>query len=204
MAYDLNTAKTRLMIAGNTQDAMVQLCLDSALDLAEQYCDRKFMLASETATITHSHGDTISLPRYPLVQVNSVSDDNGVAVGSTTYHVINDTGQIVFDTRAPAWHQVQVSYQGGYTTLPAGLELALWLAFDAVWAATPGAGKAAGSGPAVAAGGAIKSIASPDIGTISYFDPNASSSGGTGGAAFGGLIPASAAQLLDLYRRESC
>lgn len=199
MPYDLATAKTRLMIAGTTQDAMVQLCLDSALDLAEQYCDRRFMLASETATVTHMHGNTISLPRYPLVQVISVSDDKGAAVGSTTYHVIKGTGQIVFDSRAPAWHQVQVSYQGGYATLPAGLELALWLAFDEVWAATPGAGKVVNAG--AAAGGAIKSIASPDIGTISYFD---SSSGGSGGAAFGGLIPATAALLLDLYRRESC
>ena len=189
--FDLAAAKTRLMIAGTTQDAMVQLCLDAALDLAEQYCDRRFMLASEVATITHSHGDTISLSRYPLVQVISVSDDKGVAVASTAYHVIKGTGQIVFDSRILALHQVLVSYQGGYATLPAGLELALWAVFDAVWNATPGAGKVLGA----TSQREIKSISSPDIGTITW-QPESNNH-----AASGSFIGSDAMSILLNYRR---
>ena len=107
-------------------------------------------------------------------------------------------GLLEFDGWAPSLAYT-VTYSGGYKVLPPDLELALWAIFDAVWSATPGAGKVG----TATAGGVIKSLSAPDIGTVQFFDPN-SSAGSAAGGVMGGLIPASALGILDLYRREYC
>jgi len=195
--FDLATAKARLGIAvvDTTKDTLLSGAISAALSIAENYCDRKFLYAAESQKFNHFHGATMSLIRYPLVNVTSVAK-NGAWVSG--YKVISSTGQIEFDH--PVRHdELTVQYTGGYTVLPDDLLLALWRIFDAIWSDMPGGGAAAG---AAAGSQAISSIAIPDVGTIRFEASGAA--GGAGAGAAGGLIDNVTAALLSFYRREKC
>jgi hypothetical protein len=201
MAFLLADAKTRqgILPADSTKDVVLQASLDTALALAETYCNRRFTYAAETASFYFPFGTTLQLNRYPIEQVTSVTPLNQVAYGSQNYKVVLGTGQI----KSRGWladDQIDVTYTGGYKVLPADLELALWMVFDAVWAAMPGGG---GGGSVAAPGQSISSITIPDVGTIRYDNGGPASSGSATGGA-GGLLPLSAASILNLYRLEVC
>ena len=199
MSFDLAGAKTRLNIIGATQDAALQACLDTALAVAEKYCDRQFMYAADSASFYYPYQMGLQLTRFPLEQVTSVLGSNGNTYAN--FKVNKLTGQVLFAGTVGA-DQIDVTYAGGYKTLPADLGMALFTMFENLWYATPGWGAPAGGGVSTA-GAAIKSVAIPDVGTI-QFDTAGASAASTAGAFGGGLIPASAASLLDLYRLEQC
>lgn len=202
MTWDLVGAKARLQIADNSKDALIGSVLNAAKSIAENYCDRKFDYTAEIATFTHPHGNTLSLPRYPLVSIVSVTHgDNATPAATSAYHWIAGTGQIVFDHSLSRAHKITVSYAGGYTTLPDDLLIALWRIFDALWADTPGGGAAVGAG--VVGGQAINSITIPDVGTIRY-ESSGGGAGGAGAGAAGGIIDNVTGALLSFYRREKC
>ena len=200
MAFLLNDAKTRkgILPADTTKDAILQVALDTALALAQVYCNRWFMYASEVATFHYPYSQSLQLNRYPLEQVVSITPVGQVAIGTDQYQVILGAGQI----KSLGWlsaKQIDVTYAGGYKVLPADLELALWMMFDEIWSGMPGGG---GGGSAVPSGQVIQSITIPDVGTVRYADGGSSSSSGSGGG--GGLIPINATAILNLYRLETC
>lgn len=193
MAFDLTTAKARLGIADASKDAKIQGALDAALAIAETYCGRRFMHATETAVFTHPKGSVLQLSRFPIDGITSVQDGSGVNV-SVKYHTVFTTGQLIFDGNV-GHHQVLVSYSGGYATLPADLELALWALFNETYSASD---TSAGTS---SVGGTISSVSVPDVGTIK-FDTGSSSSSGAGGAQ--GIIPGISLAILELYRLKVC
>ena len=188
MAWDIATATAR--VPGGSNAALIQTAFDAALAVAERYCDRQFLYAAERATFTHPFTDGLQLSRYPIEQVVAITGGTGVTIKD--YHAEKGTGLIVLDGVTSA-HQVQVDYAGGYKTLPADLELALWMVFDAIWAQVSNIG-------AAAAPSAITSVSIPDVGKITLSDGGAASSGG----AMNGLIPGFASAILDLYRLRQC
>ena len=201
MAYDLATAKARLNITGATQDAALQACLDTALAIAEKYCDRQFMYAVDLASFYYPYQEGLQLTRFPLEQVTSVLGSNGNSY--LNFKMNKPTGQVLF-AGAVGSDQIDVTYAGGYKTLPADLEMALFTVFENLWYATPGWGAPAGGSGVSTTGSAIKSVAIPDVGTIQFDTSGSSGAASTSGSFGGGLIPASAASLLDLYRLEQC
>ena len=189
MTFDLATAKARLNIpvVDVTKDASVQLSLDTALALAETYCNRKFTYAAETATFHYPFAQVLQLSRYPLEQVVSVTSDT-TTIERSTYQAVLGAGQV----KSSGWmsgNSIDVTYAGGYKILPPDLLLALWGIFDKVWAAS--------SGGAVG-DRIVNSIQIPDVGTVKYESPNATA------AAPVGLIPATSVAMLDFYRLEVC
>lgn len=182
--YDLATAKTRLNITGTTQDVELQVALDTALALAEQYCDRYFMHnATQKETFVHAYGTSISLKRYPLDADPTIAGDRI----SYKFHTDWQNGLIHLDGGV-ADHELTVTYSGGYVALPVDLEYALWGVFDNVWGQMQSAGS---SGP-----GGIDSISLTGVGSIRY------NSGGASGGSGDGPIGPYAKSVLDLYRRE--
>ena len=175
-------------------DPQLQVGLDTALALAELYCNRKFSYTAETATFTHPRSSVLQLSRYPIEQVSNVANDSG-AVSTANYHVIFSLGQIVFDGYSGG-HKVMVTYSGGYKVLPPDLLLALWGIFGQVYGSMNAAGGGAPSGQVV------QSITVPDVGTVRY-ESSGSSTGGAGGGAVG-MIPATSVSLLNLYRLVVC
>ena len=182
--FDLAAAKTRLSITGTTQDALLQVGLDTAVAIAENYCKRQFKYAAEVAHYYYADTGVLFVSRYPIEQVQSVvSSKNTRAL--TDYKVNKSAGMIMFKGHAVG-EQIDVTYAGGYKTFPADLELALWLIFDDVWDQLTNAG----SGNT----GGIAGITIPDVGTIRY-DTGSSSSGNINA----GLIPANGIAILDNY-----
>ncbi len=195
MTFNLLGAKARKGIspADPTQDAVLQVSLDTAKALAEMYCNRKFDYAAETATFHFPYTQTLQLNRYPLEQVVSVADSKGALLAAGNYQVILGVGQI----KSAGWlsdTSMDVTYAGGYRVLPADLEFAMWSIFDQVY----GASTASGGSPT---GQVVNSITVPDVGTIRY-ETGGANVGGSGSAV--GMIPATSISILNLYRLEVC
>lgn len=199
--FDIATAKTKLGIVGTLQDVQLQAAIDTALAIAEKYCDRKFMYAAETASFYMVKAQSLKLYRYPVEKITSITDPSGgTTFGTDTYKANLNDGVLVFD----GWHsarEIDVSYAGGYKTLPADLELALWDIFNSVWSATPGWGATVGA--VAPASGAIKSITLPDVGKIDYDISGGAAAGSGAGSGAGGYITPVAVLLLDKYKAES-
>ena len=199
MAFDEATAITRLPALTQAQTALIQPMLDTAMALAETYCNRKFDYANEVESMPQPVlRKSLSLRRYPLESVTSIVQAHG-AVDITEWHLDKDSGLV----HLHGWHgshEMTVTYKGGYSVLPFDLELALWQIFHGLWASTPGAGTSLGSSGGALDG--IKSIALPDVGTLSFFEGGSATASSGRGGAMGGAIPALAAGILDLYRRE--
>jgi hypothetical protein len=196
--FDLLTAHSRLGLTDASKDYYVNLGIATALAIAERYCDRHFYQATETEKFYYVSGQALQISRYPLISVTSIKGSDGSSVASSSYKVNMTTGQILFGSWF-ASQEVDVTYTGGYTALPLDLELALWEVFDAVWAATPGAGAVVGGG---AATGGISSISVPDVGTLRFDTGKTSSSNSASGS--GGFISDYAIGLLEPYRLKSC
>ena len=200
MAFDLATAKTRLGLTSATQDLLVQASLDAALNLAEKYCDRFFMYATQRATFYHVDSERLQLRRFPVDQEIKF-EPNGVK-----HHVHKVQGILILDSDR-VHDEVHFDYSGGYRTLPPDLELALWQIFDSIWQLSTSGGAGGGSTPV--ASGAISRITLQDVGSVSYNTGSGSGSGVGGGGASrisenGSPVPFTALSILDLYRLESC
>ena len=186
MKFDIVTLRDRagLTVGDATRDADLQVSLDLTIKLLETYLDRKLMRQVETETFTHTSDSVVSLHRYPIVAISTV-------VGTTSkYHFGADTGLVHFDALVSA-HELKITYDGGFTTLPDDLAYAALLVFDIVW------GDLDGGGGTVAAG-TISSVTVSDIGTVKYATGAAATASAAGGT---GAIPALALGILESYRR---
>ena len=200
MAWDLATAKARLNIVGATQDAQVQAALDTTLDLIELYLDRKLMYAAESASFYYVGEGSLQLPRYPIEQVVSVNfANNNQAISQYKLH--KTAGLILFGG-VMLGDQVDVSYAGGYKTLPTDLEWAMFAAFDAVWQSSPAFGGTAGSG-LVQGTGEVKKVSLVGVGSVD-FDVGATAVGSTSSTGNPwGLLPGTVTAVLDRYRNTA-
>jgi hypothetical protein len=193
MTYDLATARARIGLpdSDTSKDPLLTAAMEAALALAETYCDRRFKLAAIEERVIHFVGNAAQLIRYPLKKIVTV-----IADGMTLekYHMETNTGRVVGDGFLAA-HELVIDYEGGYETLPADLELALWLVFDALWPGFSGAGAASSiSG--------VSSISVPDVGTLRFSADSAAGAGGSGTEY--GLLPTSSVAILNMYRRVLC
>lgn len=177
--FDLATAKARLGASDGSKDAIIQMGLDTALAMAERYCDRRFAYAAETARFYHFQGDTLFLPRYPIEAVISTSGLPDIKV----HHRLGTLELPGFS----AVEEAVVSYSGGYQVYPPDLELALWGIFDNVYPALSGAAPAA-----------VDSVTIPDVGTIRYRNDGNSMS------IDNANVLGSFSGILETYRRQTC
>ena len=187
MSFDLPTAKQRLSlaVADTSKDVAIQAALSASLAIAEDYCKRRFSFATEVARFYHVASGYLFVSRYPINVVTSVVRSNGQS--DIKYKVNQSAGFLDLHGRY-ADEEIQVTYSGGYVTLPPDLVIALWGIFDGVWASTQGS-----SGPAA---GAIESVSLTGVGTVRM-----STGGSTVSSGSSGAIPAMAAAILSNYKR---
>lgn len=201
MAWDLATAYDRTGATSSPEnDLELQMAMDVALTSVETYLDRKLLLAEETETFIYPGPvATLSLVRYPISDVASVVLDGTAA---TDFKVRKQTGQLMFGCRRTP-SEIVVEYEGGYQTLPAALEWALWTLFDAVWSEAQAVSAGAGS-TIVEGSGELKQITIFGVGSMSYDVGSTVVSGGEGGATAALLNPSDRfSSLLEMYRRVS-
>ena len=192
MAFDLETAKNRLNITDASKDDEIQLALDTALSVAENYCDRKFMFETNVVEdFIFKTNESFAVERYPIDKINSSENESGQAVTDNFYEIDADAGLIKFAKGFPN-QSFRVDYDGGYKELPLDIELALWSIFDKIWAMTQSS-----TGGGVVVGG-IESVAITGVGSVKY------SSGSSGDDAIGSdnsLISSMAYSVLKKYVR---
>ena len=192
MAFDLETAKNRLNITDASKDDEIQLALDTALSVAENYCDRKFMFETNVVEdFIFKTNESFAVERYPIDKINSSENESGQAVTDNFYEIDADAGLIKFSKGYPN-QSFRVDYDGGYKKLPLDIELALWSIFDKIWAMTQSS-----TGGGVVVGG-IESVAITGVGSVKY------SSGSSGDDAIGSdnsLISSMAYSVLKKYVR---
>lgn len=179
-----------------SHDADIQTAWDTSLALAERYCNR--LLEYKPAWVEKFIGEgdySLSLERYPLEAVASVTDDDGQALDPDCYDFDKYSGVLLIRGHGKRW--LTVTYAGGYNPIPGDLWLALVLTFDNVYAAAFTA-----TSDEAFARRTIKALAVPDVGRIEY------ATGDTDAASAGvdpsGMIPGSAVANLNWYRREYC
>lgn len=182
MSWDITTGRLRLglVVGDTTQDPQITMAMHQALALVEQYCDRYFLYQEQVEEFINERY-YVSLKRYPIDVIQ-------VVTGST----FDDLDKIKGLMGVSAGKKISIKYKGGYDPdhLPADLELALWTVFDTTHGAIQGA--------AVTTGG-IKSASLTGVGSVQFDVGGATTQSG---GAMGGMIPAVASSILDLYRRE--
>ena len=192
MSFDLETAKNRLNITDASKDDEIQLALDTALSVAENYCDRKFMFETNVVEkFIYKTNESFAVERYPIDKINSSENESGQAVTDNLYEIDADAGLVRFAKVYPN-QSFTVNYDGGYKTIPLDLELSLWSIFDKIWAMTQ---SSTGGGSVV---GGIESVAITGVGSVKY------SSGSSGDDAIGSdnsLISSMAYSVLKKYVR---
>ena len=192
MSFDLETAKNRLNITDASKDDEIQLALDTALSVAENYCDRKFMFDTNVVEkFIYKTNESFAVERYPIDKINSSENESGQAVTDNLYEIDADAGLVKFAKGYPN-QSFTVNYDGGYKTIPLDLELSLWSIFDKIWAMTQSS-----TGGGVVVGG-IESVAITGVGSVKY------SSGSSGDDAIGSdnsLISSMAYSVLKKYVR---
>lgn len=207
MTWDISAGRIRAgLTAGDvSQDAVLQVAMDQALALAELYCNRYFLYATQTDTFTSYTHWALSLTRYPIESFSSASPamsgggthptvtdpaiTSAWAIGLPVDGIDQDAGVIRIRTALNPQEQ-KITYTGGYKTLPDDLELALWMIFDAT--------KAAGAGATGSLGG-VKRASLTGVGSVDF---DLGSSAATGGGGMGGFMSPAATSILDLYVRE--
>lgn len=192
MSFDLETAKNRLNITDASKDDEIQLALDTALSVAENYCDRKFMFDTNVVEkFIYKTNESFAVERYPIDKINSSENESGQAVTDNLYEIDADAGLVKFAKGFPN-QSFTVNYDGGYKTIPLDLELSLWSIFDKIWAMTQSS-----TGGGIVVGG-IESVAITGVGSVKY------SSGSSGDDAIGSdnsLISSMAYSVLKKYVR---
>lgn len=190
-----------LQATDTTKDAEIRDAINTAIAIVETYLDRKITWkADEVETLTQVYRPVISLRRYPIGQIQSVTlDGKDHGTNHWTWH--RRAGLIQFNGQVGA-HEVKVEYSGGYsdpgqttpadaTSMPADLVLGITKVFDEVWSAMTS------TGGTTSTAGAVRSI---KVGSLSIqYDT------GTAAVAMAssGFIPLTAMTLLDRFQRRS-
>lgn len=204
MSFDIESARVRVGLPPDdtSKDKEIVASLNASLAIAENYCDRKFLLKEETASFYYDITGKYSLKRYPIAEVLEVKDTDG---RFPQYRVHKSLGHILLKNYNFA-EELNITYIAGYDPLPADLELALWGIFDAAYASINKAMSGNGVGGGTSSIGQISSINIPDVGTVS-FNTGASASAMTDAvaantASWGMYGPFFL--LLDKYKDHSC
>jgi hypothetical protein len=228
MTWDIDAARARIGLAEGdaAQDTSLEAAMDTALAVAESYCDRRFLLEDDTQEFSEPIPATLLVRRWPLAKLTSLMPleplpeppPDPVEIPST-WRMDKKKG-MVFIVGMPPWITpvgmappadfvwrsgtpgrlgFVLAYTGGYDPLPADLEAALWMTFDALWGSTPGWGVPAGQ---QGSSGPVKSF-SIDGTRIDYDTQSAAGGGANSKAAARGILPATAIGILDFYRAET-
>ncbi len=173
-----------------SKDVELNAAFATALAIAENYCNRKFMFSADSETFTRDRGIRLQLHRIPVTTYTEPA-------GSEILYLVKKSGVVLI---LAAGETVTIDYEGGYTeaTIPADLELALLLMFDNAYASLK---PAAAGGGTVGAGG-IESVTLKDVGTVCFATGSSGSSANTAGVS--GLLSSDAASILRFYRIEEC
>lgn len=117
MALNITDAKAYCRIDDETEDVVVAMLLDSAIDFVERWCG--IGLTASEVTEYHHGGEIIEVSRRPIVSISEIYDRaDEETIDSSDYQFFN--GTIEYDVSGGAWgagqNRWKVTYTGGYTS----------------------------------------------------------------------------------------
>lgn len=138
----LATAKAHIGIAGNGDDAMIELYINAISNFIENWTGRKFKKDTYTVKINGAgNSSRLYISNSPIASVSSIKID-GVTFPSTGYSLADDEDYIYY-LDGGFWPKgnknIEVEYEGGYTlsgngrNTPAEVELACLKILGAVF-----------------------------------------------------------------------
>ncbi len=212
MAFDVATGRVKVGLVATdvSQDAEINLALNAALAFAEHYCDRNFIFKREQISKSFDRaGEAVFVNRYPIAKVHSATGAGGWTISHNSAGLIFNGGSrggygyggAVYNSN----RRVVIDYEGGYKSLPADLEYALWGIFGSLWPTYDPSIVAAGGGIAGPAIGAVKKRTIVGVGSIDYETGGSSGSSnagsGTVAADLSAVMPGATQATLDMYKR---
>ena len=196
MAFDVATGRIKVGLepSDTSQDADIQMALNTALSLAEQYCDRKFAFARETLTkYADRFSERVFVDRFPINRIYSIT---GAGTNSPEAH--HDAGVVFTSAGSNPGSKITIDYEGGYKSLPADLEYCLWQVFAAVWADFDPTNANGGN---VVVSGEIKKRSIVGVGSVEY-TTSADSIASTTVSDWSAVLPGATQAVLNLYKRR--
>lgn len=174
-------------------DATATRALTVALAAVETWLDRPLELAERTQE-DFGLMERILLRAWPVESVSLITHDDGddTEIDLELVHLDKQTGRLRMPT---LYGTVRTTYTGGFATMPAELEFALWQVAAVLY---PAMKSAAGA----SSGAQVSRVSTPDVGTVEF----RSSSAGGGAPAdsiLGATLSPSIEALLQRYRAES-
>lgn len=131
---DLSTlanVKEYLRITDTNDDTLLQKILTRTSEWIQKYCNRTFIATTYTEYYDGDGSNELLLDQFPVNSITSCYDDTDREYGADTAItvtdlIIKDAGLIVYDDGFfnKGDHNIKITYNAGYTTIPADLELA--------------------------------------------------------------------------------
>lgn len=188
--WDIATAQAK---TGSNDALLLQNLMDTAMAVAERYCDRGIAHKQEVVKYYDIEQDYIQLPRYPVQSIDSWDTGRN---GETYKHLHRSAGKVMFHGQR-FFEEITILYTAGYQNLPADLELAMWDIFMTLWDRF---GAGAGAGAPTIQLGAVKKKTIVGVGSIEY-ETGSASVEKSSSADLSALMPGAVMALLEPYRR---
>lgn len=214
MTWDITAGRVKVGLKppDGSQDVEITAAMNAALAFAEHYCDRRFLFARETLTkYLNRDMEGVFVDRYPITRVHGMSGNGLRSIGAAAKYATHNSAGVIY-LKHHNWAfgndwandgTVTVDYEGGYKTLPADLEYALWSIFGALWPTFDPSSVSTGGGVSVAIG-AVKKRSIVGVGSVEYETGGGgtTSTGGVLAADWSAVMPGSVQALLSLYVRR--
>lgn len=139
--------------SGNTNDAMLELLIDSVSVAIDAHLARTLTKTTYTSLkFEGPDGPDLRLPNWPIVSITSIYEDDVLLVEGTDYYVDYAAGIIhrIGGNWVKGWNEIVVTYVAGYvvqgatpgageTALPADIRLACSIQAAREWKKSQGA-----------------------------------------------------------------
>lgn len=134
----LQEYKDYYAISSTTGDSRISLLVDLVSDLVDNYLGRNIQLGTYTNNLEELLGTFIYLDNFPIASVTTLeyfsnTSETWVTIDAADYEVYSETGiielidtSITADISTKRSKAVRVTYQGGFSTIPSDLKLAVF------------------------------------------------------------------------------
>ena len=113
----LDIVKANLNLSDTTWDEVLLGAIDAVSRAIEDYCGRSFIARTLTAEKIDGDGTAELQLRFPVIRIDSLSNDGTAVVETTNYELYSDTGLVVL-TDGSAWasgrKKLTITYRYGY------------------------------------------------------------------------------------------
>lgn len=134
---DIDDVKKFLRVTWTDDDVLIQLLIDSVEQWSEEYCDISLTEQTVTDEFNTASKYYIIPSVLPITAITAVYNADDLTTDLSSDMYLKNQYMIGYKNRFSEFEvdgeQYSIDYTGGYATLPAGLQLALFQIIARVW-----------------------------------------------------------------------